>query len=105
MSKECPKDPNPKNVTCRNCEKLGHFSKDCTEKKNLDNVQCHTCNEMGHFSRDCPQRGGGTGGRACHNCESTEHLFRECPEKRKPRCFSCKQSTFPLPDTRNKSTD
>lgn len=36
------------NVTCRNCDRNGHFSKDCTEPKNWSKVQCRNCNEYGH---------------------------------------------------------
>jgi hypothetical protein len=35
-------------VTCRNCEKQGHFSRDCPEPKDWSKVQCQNCQEFGH---------------------------------------------------------
>lgn len=48
MAKDCDQPRNPDNVTCRNCEKQGHFSRDCTEPKDWSKVQCQNCQEFGH---------------------------------------------------------
>ncbi len=48
MAKECDQPPNPDLVTCRNCEKQGHFARDCLEPKDWSKVQCQNCQEFGH---------------------------------------------------------
>ena len=56
MSKECDKPRNPANVTCRNCEEMGHFSKDCTKKKDYSKVKCSNCDQSMSASLICPHR-------------------------------------------------
>lgn len=45
MSKECDKPRNPANVTCRNCEEMGHFSKDCPKPRDYSKVKCSNCDQ------------------------------------------------------------
>lgn len=45
MSKECDKPRNPENVTCRNCEEMGHFSRDCPKPKDWSKVKCQNCDQ------------------------------------------------------------
>lgn len=51
MAKECDQPRNPDLVTCRNCEKQGHFSRDCPEPKDWSKVQCQNCQEFGHTAK------------------------------------------------------
>ena len=45
MSKECDKPRNPENVTCRNCEEMGHFSRDCPKPRDYSKVKCQNCDQ------------------------------------------------------------
>lgn len=45
MAKECEKPRNPDNVTCRNCEEMGHFSRDCPKPRDYSKVKCSNCDE------------------------------------------------------------
>ena len=45
MSKECDKPRNPENVTCRNCEEMGHFSRDCPKPRDYSKVKCTNCEQ------------------------------------------------------------
>jgi len=45
MAKECEKPRNMDTVTCRNCEKTGHFSKECPLPRDYSKVKCSNCNE------------------------------------------------------------
>jgi hypothetical protein len=53
MSRECPHPRSAANVTCNNCDQLGHFSKYCTEPKDWSRVICKQCGKPGHTIVRC----------------------------------------------------
>jgi len=76
MSKDCDQPRNMDNVTCRNCEKTGHFNRDCPEPKDCmchpnskkrtndgtklmnfkgSKVQCSNCQQYGHTKVRCKE--------------------------------------------------
>lgn len=50
-ARDCPKE-RVSLTACKNCKQEGHNAKDCPEPKSAENVTCRKCDKMGHFSRD-----------------------------------------------------
>ncbi|XP_046900879.1 zinc finger CCHC domain-containing protein 7 isoform X2 [Hypomesus transpacificus] len=61
-----------KNVTCINCNKIGHLSKSCSEPRKVP--CCALCGRSGHLMRMCPSR-------HCMNCGLPGHLYQACLER------------------------
>ncbi|XP_066583650.1 uncharacterized protein [Prorops nasuta] len=69
------------NVTCTNCQHIGHAQYDCPKPQKP--LCCHMCGIQGHTVDKCPQK-------MCLTCGKKQSIFRKtCESCRKWHCSMC----------------
>lgn len=117
-------------VTCRYCNKIGHYERDCRKKladSRRQTTKCNFCQRLGHIEQDCrtksrqhtqsqPQSQPQTQQRQirqCNFCSKPGHLESECyakarkqanhsTERQTTQCNYCKKFGHTVENCRNK---
>ena len=76
-------------ITCRNCNRKGHFTRDCRSPQinsQRTPLKCFNCGQIGHISRNCTRQNNQNNNFnnynntiiKCNNCGKNGHFTRDC---------------------------